>query len=202
MLIATNTTCLRKVCTFFFWLAVLRRPSFCLSRLRLRGKQGIHRCIATHVWIPAELRGGALEHPTSLSGLLRQGVAFRLAEPRRSKGKPTFRDNINSPLPSHILFSLRLPALCTASSVQLFLPSLLSATTQQQHSFVTATNGASVCMYMCSCTWSVCCHRHTIRSRRAVCLCFLLLKKHPLSHAATKTEYSRTAAALQRQPCS
>ena len=39
------------------------------SPFRLRGKQGEHRHITMNVWIPAELRGGALEHSTLLSWL-------------------------------------------------------------------------------------------------------------------------------------
>ena len=54
---------------FFFWLAVVQRPRGFFSRLRLGGKQGAHRYITTHASIPAELRGGALEHPTSMSWL-------------------------------------------------------------------------------------------------------------------------------------
>ena len=33
---------------------------FFFSRFRLRGKQGPHWYNTTHVWIPVELRGGAL----------------------------------------------------------------------------------------------------------------------------------------------
>ena len=43
-------------------------------------------------------------------------------------------------------------------NVCVVLPSLLLATQQQQHVLVTTTNSASVYMYSCFCTWSMCCH--------------------------------------------
>ena len=49
--------CLCKACTFFIWQSAGR--SF-FSHFRLRSEQGGRRCITTRVWIPAELRGGAL----------------------------------------------------------------------------------------------------------------------------------------------
>ena len=91
--------------------------------------------------------------------------------------------------------------------------------TQQQHSFVTTTDGAFVCVCMCvrSCTvcfinvFAVIGHRHTDRSRIAV---DVLFAKQPLRFAATKPLYlveciqcfsSSTAAAVsykRNQPCS
>ena len=65
------------------------RVSF--SHFRLRGKQGGHRYITTHVWILAELRGGAPSIQHRRAGSFFQGVAFRLAEAIRGMEKPTFK---------------------------------------------------------------------------------------------------------------
>ena len=95
---------------------------------------------------------------------------------------PQFLDMFQvAPAPLTHVFSLRSPARCTTSSVQLFLPSLRFAT-QQQHSLVTATDGAFGCIYVCFCTWSARCLRHTRLSRRGFFGCW---KKQPLSLAAT-----------------
>ena len=51
----TNNICLRKI----FWYGVLRRPRIFLT-LSAAGKQGGGGYITMNLWIPAELRGGAL----------------------------------------------------------------------------------------------------------------------------------------------
>ena len=81
----------------------------------------------------------------------------------------------------------------------------LSATTQQrqrqQHSFVTATDGAYACACVCAsvCISEICCHRRTKQQRRAVAF---VLQRQPLSLAATKSAYSSRVAAVHRQLCS
>ena len=44
--------------------------------------------IRTHVWISAELRGGARRIKRRLAGSFWQGIAFRLPETSRSLGTP------------------------------------------------------------------------------------------------------------------
>ena len=61
------------------------------------------------------------------------------------------------------------------------------------------SQGRFFCVYVCFCAWSACCHRHTRRSRRAM---FFLFAEQPLGLTATKSVYSSTEAAIQRQPCS
>ena len=149
---------------FFFGMLLFGGRGFFL-RFRLRGKQRVRLYITTHVWIPAELHGACSEHSKSLSWLSCQGVAFRLAELSRCIGKP------------HIFgcFQIARSALTPAiqhhqSDFALCLPSLLSATQQQQqHSSVIATDDVPVCMCVrfCMCE-SACYPRHTKRSRRAV----------------------------------
>ena len=63
----------------------------------------------------------------------------------------------------------------------------LSATQQQQHSLVTATAGASVCMYVCFCTCSVCCHMHTNEDERFF---FARAADQPRSHKISIQQYS------------
>ena len=53
------------------------------SYFRLRSKQGGPGCITTHVWIPAEHRGGARGISRRWACFKKQGIAFRLAEPSR-----------------------------------------------------------------------------------------------------------------------
>ena len=91
-------------------------------RFRLRGKQGIRR-YTTHVSIPAEPRGACSEHSKSLSGLVGQGVAFRLVRPSGYMENPTrFRyfSIARSALSS--FYPLRSPARCTRHQSYVFYP--------------------------------------------------------------------------------
>ena len=47
-----------------------------------------HGYIKKHVWISAELRGGARRIKRLLAGSIWQGIAFRLPETSRSLGTP------------------------------------------------------------------------------------------------------------------
>ena len=75
----------------------------------------------------------ALSIPSRWSWLFCQWAAFRLAEPSRRIENHMLLIFFNRPLCSLIFFPLRPPACRTTASVQLHLPPLLSATTQQQH---------------------------------------------------------------------
>ena len=119
---------------------------------------------------------------TSLSWLF-QRVAFRLVlKPSRCMKNPTLFLNSQFSSRNLVFAPLSRPPYNISLIV---LASLQSATPQQQHSIVTATGGASVCMRarFCACAWVVGCHRHTKRSRRTV---DLFWQKQPLSLAATK----------------
>ena len=58
------------------------------SDFRPRGKLACRGYMMKHVWISAELRGGARRIKRHLAGSFRQGVAFRLSEMSRSLGTP------------------------------------------------------------------------------------------------------------------
>ena len=73
-----------------FLLAALRRPSVSSHTFRPRGKLACHGYIMKHVWILAELRGGARRIKRRLSGSIWQAIAFRLPETSRSLETPHF----------------------------------------------------------------------------------------------------------------
>ena len=58
------------------------------SHFRPRGKLACHGYIMKHVWILAELLGGARRIKGRLAGSIWQGIAFRLPETIRSLGIP------------------------------------------------------------------------------------------------------------------
>ena len=58
------------------------------SHFRPRGKLACHGYIMKHVWISAELRGGAWRIKRRLAGSIWQGIAFRLPEMSRSLETP------------------------------------------------------------------------------------------------------------------
>ena len=65
------------------------------------------------------------------------------------------------------------------TSLHSFVMCLLPAT-QQEHSFVTTTDGASVCARSSMCEWSVCCYMHTKRPKERCC-CFFKAAAQPRS---------------------
>ena len=76
---------------------------------------------------------------------------LRLDEPGRCMENPTFLYiyYFNRTLPSHMLVFAPLTRPLYHIITPMFFPSLLAATQRQQHSFVTATGGASVCTCTC-----------------------------------------------------
>ena len=63
-------------------------PECFFSHFRPRGKLACHGYIMKHVWMSAELRGGAWRIKRRLAGSIWQGIAFRLPETSRSFGTP------------------------------------------------------------------------------------------------------------------
>ena len=59
-----------------------------LSHFRPRGKLACHGYIIQHVWISAELRGGARRIKRRLAGSIWHGIAFHLLETSKSLGTP------------------------------------------------------------------------------------------------------------------
>ena len=134
---------------FFFLFCCSPAAAVFFSRFRLRVQQGYHRYITRHISIPAELRGGALEHPTSLSRLFfaRGCVPLRCSSRAGAWKTPHIARSLLAQF-----HSPRFPAHRTASIISsIILPFVLSATTQQrqqqqqQHSLVTAMHSAFVC---------------------------------------------------------
>ena len=60
------------------------------SHCRPEGELACHGYILKHVWISAELRGGAWHIKRRLAGSIWQGIAFRLPEAGRPFGTPHF----------------------------------------------------------------------------------------------------------------
>ena len=60
----------------------------CFSHFRPRGKLACHGYVMKHVWISAELRGGAQRIKRRLGGSVWQGIVFRPPETSRSLGTP------------------------------------------------------------------------------------------------------------------
>ena len=121
-------SCVCNLCTFFRG-AVLRRLGFFLALSTAEKAMGpsVH-------YDPAELRDACNKHSRPLSWLFCQGDACRLTEASRCVENPTkFCQFLIARSALTFLFPLRSPAHLT-TSVQLFLPSLLSAT------YVAATN--------------------------------------------------------------
>ena len=71
-----KSDCIRNGLThlFLLWHGVLRRPVFFFSHFGLRVQQGGPRYITMHVWIPAELRGGALSIQCCRDGSFFRGL--------------------------------------------------------------------------------------------------------------------------------
>ena len=72
-----------------FFLARCPPAAECLfSHFRPRGNIACHGYIMKHVWISAELRGGARRIKRRSAGSIWQGIAFRPPETSRSLGTP------------------------------------------------------------------------------------------------------------------
>ena len=69
-----------------FWARCSPAAECSFSHFRPRGKLACHGYIMKHVWISAELRGGARRIKRRLAGFIWQGIAFRLPETSRSLG--------------------------------------------------------------------------------------------------------------------
>ena len=74
------------------WPAFLFRPRVFFSRCRLRGAQGVPRVLTAQVWVPAGPRGERSGSSKSCGLASNHGIGFRLAEPRKNVGNPTFLD--------------------------------------------------------------------------------------------------------------
>ena len=93
-----------------------------------------------HVWGPVGLRGSRPRRSKSGELASTNGIAFRLAEPRRTMETPQFNG-----------FALLLCHVCIASSIKLSSSLLCcshgtTAVAHQALPFVTAMDGASVCV--------------------------------------------------------
>ena len=72
----------------FFWARCSSAAECFFSHFRQRGKLVCHGYIMKHVWVSAELGGGARRIKRRLSGSIWRGIAFRVPETSRSFGIP------------------------------------------------------------------------------------------------------------------
>ena len=106
------------------------------SRSRLRGTQGGRLCTTAQVWISAGLRDARYGRSKSRDLASNHGIAFRLAEPRRTMENPQLK-----------IFALML-LLCHVCVTPFLKPSSSGSQGTSSSSFC---NGHGRCISVCAC---------------------------------------------------
>ena len=112
------------------------------SRFLLGRTQEPRPYTAVHFWAPAGLRGACSGRPKSRELAVFQGIAFRLAEPRRTLENPQKK--------CQPFLSAALSYLYHVSQALHFDKSQYNSSRTSRFAFVTATDGACVCARVCA----------------------------------------------------